>query len=57
MDALGLRDADGLRDIIYPKHTSTHTDHAADVMKTKGERRVAMYVWVAKDVVYRPNSR
>jgi hypothetical protein len=44
MDALGLRDADGLRDMVYPEHTSTRTGHAACVMKTKDERRIAMYV-------------
>ena len=43
-DALGLRDADGLRDMVYPEHTSTRTGHAACVMKTKDERRIAMYV-------------
>ena len=33
----GLRDADGLRDMVYPEHTSTRTGHAVCVMKTKGE--------------------
>jgi len=51
-DADGLRDADGLMDadgliddaMVYPEHTSTRTGHAACVMKTKDERRIAMYV-------------
>ena len=46
IEADGLSDADGLIDdaMVYPEHTSTRTGHAACVMKTKDERRIAMYV-------------